>query len=207
VVVALAAMLAGLCGCATATSTGVGTATSAPAATGTSSSPSSSATPKPEASHGSAALPTLCAAGRPSSKKEFKVNRDTAARAALMAGTGPTTGPTGEIGGAEAFEGLTVERLAQVLDQKFMDPSRGMSYPGEPHGPTHWDYFQFLCQHPSATVNGYMISEQRPDYGMFIDLIQMADATEVPLREQKRICRGAPTTTIGPEIFCWWDTA
>jgi len=124
-----------------------------------------------------------------------------------MAGTGPTTGPTGEIGGAQAFEGVTVERLAQVLDQKFMDPSQGMSYPGEPNGPTHWDYFRFLCQHPSATVSGYMISDERQDYGMFIDLIELADASEVPLREQKRICRGAPTTTFGSEMFCWWDTA
>ncbi len=52
-----------------------------------------------------------------------------------------------------------------------------------------------------------MIADSRPDYGMFIDLVEMANADAVPVSDQKRICRGAPTTSFGSSMYCWWGVA
>ncbi len=142
---------------------------------------------------------SLCGEPRPApgDPLEFDFNRDAATRDHL-AGVDVEWGVDDLGGTAEISVGRdTVDRL---LQERFLSPDE---YHNE--GPTAWDIFRFMCDHPGASAVGYVVSPERPDYRTTLVGLSVDGPFDVDRFDE--LCDGADSAERvgGSGGFCWFD--
>jgi len=65
------------------------------------------------------------------------------------------------------FEGLTLEKLDRLLDQKFADPEETQN-----DSPSTKEIYDFMKEHPGFTAHGYVVSRKRNDYGISLEGVE-----------------------------------
>ena len=150
-----------------------------------------------------ASLPHLCSARRPAQQDPFPYNRDYRSRDALLKSAEdfpPISGGMAYVGGAASFYGIDVETVAELLNDRYVDP-----YEYQNEAPTVWEIFKFMCRFPQVQASGYVISIDRPDYRTSIDDITVGTRKASQRTEVLTFCANAETDMHDGGLECFWD--
>jgi hypothetical protein len=145
-----------------------------------------------------ASNPALCEAPQPAELVPFPFNKAAARRDWLVdAGRDPDS--PGYTGGIATFFDVDAEKLAMLIEEKFVDPYERLN-----EAPSVWEIFRFLCTHPTVRASGYVVSLDRPDYRTSIDDLYAPDIDAALRADAEEFCIDAEATFDG-QLECFWD--
>ncbi len=118
-----------------------------------------------------------------------------------------------ELGGCEFFEDLTLNKLAQLLEEGFANPQETQN-----NSPTIQEFYEFGKKFQNLGYEqffiGYVVSPDREDYRTSIDAIQLSLESETIdsriyadfVSAFKRFAQTADETDISLKLlYAWWD--
>jgi hypothetical protein len=148
-----------------------------------------------------AALPQVCGElDHFNEKSPINLNQDFKRHDQLL-GLSGEWGKT-DIGGIMWFEKIPMATIAQLYDEKFLDPFKGQNA-----SPNNHVLLAFMCEHSSSLVSGYAVSPKREDYRVTINAIQIPSwsVNSKVKSEYEGLCKDADELDITGDLYCWWD--
>ena len=125
----------------------------------------------------------------------FRLNRDEAKRNQIIHGK-----PVAK--DAERFTGLSVEKLAQLVHESFIELDERQN-----ESPTVQEFGRFMVQHPEFTCHGYTIVKERDDYRVSIEGLEYnGEVTKEQLIAFTKFCKHADDFIVEDDnLYAWWD--
>ena len=105
-------------------------------------------------------------------------------------------------GGVEWFDRASLEQIATVYLEGFLDPSDQQNY-----SPTAGELLAFMCTHPAALASGYVVDPNREDYRVTIDAMELPEGSldQESKQELLQLCMYADEFSGANGLYCWWD--
>ncbi|MBB4742484.1 hypothetical protein BJY16_005943 [Actinoplanes octamycinicus] len=149
---------------------------------------------------GSPARPALCDAERPRPRDPFPYNQDAARRDSLLPfldllGNGETF-----TGGAGYFGPVDAAGLAVLFEGGWLDPDDRQNA-----APSAWDIFQFVCDHPGTTAQGYAVTPDREDYRISLETVWAPEIDDELRAAAEEFCVDAEAVETSDHLECFWD--
>ena len=110
--------------------------------------------------------------------------------------------PKEYIGGIRNFNDLDVDRLQQLLEQKFIKPHERQNY-----CPSTLQMLEFMKQYPGYVANGYVVSIERKDYRITLTGLSKDKpaSSEQEITDFNQLFGDADELKVGDKMFCWFD--
>jgi hypothetical protein len=128
-----------------------------------------------------------------------KLNEDFAVRNKILFGK---KNDDDWMGGTKHFENMSVNTLAKLLENNFIDPDDTQN-----SSPTVEEFFEFMKQYPKMKAHGYAVSHERPDYRISIEGLSLEGKyTKKMLLDFVHFARQSDEFTADENgLYCWWD--
>ena len=112
------------------------------------------------------------------------------------------TSPVEYWGGCCRFEGLTLDRLNLLFDERFIDPEERQN-----NAPSTLEFKSFLEAYPETTVHGYIVSPERDDYRVSIEGAEYnGEVSKEMAMDFVEMFRFADDFTVSDNcLYCWFD--
>jgi len=104
--------------------------------------------------------------------------------------------------GHAAFKGLTLEKLKELRDKHFLDPSNRQN-----NAPTIAQFIEFMEEHSDMKAHGYAISPGRNDYRVSLEGLEFNGecSTELQLAFVERFRQADALEFTDSRLYCWYD--
>lgn len=99
-----------------------------------------------------------------------------------------------------SFEGLPLKVLKQLLKLRFADPDETQN-----DSPSILEFVEYLKANKDATVHGYIVSMDRPDYRVSIEGLHQPSGDKKSIVNFVEFNRGADELDISGVLRSWWD--
>ena len=110
--------------------------------------------------------------------------------------------PDSYIGGVRHFEGLTCDKLSDLLSQNFINPLEKKK-----NAPDVVQIHQFIERYPDYTAHGFAISNRRYDYRVTLEGIKKEKPPDsaAELEDFKAFSKDAVVVETGDKMYCWFE--
>lgn len=104
-------------------------------------------------------------------------------------------------GGVASFTGLTIDKLAKLVDLGLADPEDAQNY-----SPTLGEILRFMQAHPRFTAHGYVVEPRRADVRLTLEGVTL-DATPTDAERTAFVAmfRHADDFEFGSRCHAWFD--
>ena len=126
-------------------------------------------------------------------------NRDVKARDELIFGK---YDESKYIGGCRNFSGLTIEKMEQLIADKYLDPSERQN-----KSPTVAEFLKFMKKYEGYHALGYVVSVRREDYRTSIEgIYKVGSVNAEETADFVMTFRSADDLKINDSgVMCWYD--
>jgi hypothetical protein len=104
-------------------------------------------------------------------------------------------------GGVEHFKGLTIEKLEELVKHNFISFDEQQN-----DAPMVEEFYLFLKDHPNFTLHGYAVHDERSDYRVSIEGMELNGKSSMSdMLDFVRLCRYADEFVCEQDkLYSWW---
>lgn len=103
-------------------------------------------------------------------------------------------------GGIRYFDGMTITTLKELIDKGFCNPEEEQNC-----SPTVEQFIDFMEANDGYVVNGYVVSDNRPDYRVSVTAIEKQKPIETKEELETFVYFARYADDFDVAGYAWWD--